>query len=78
MALFNQAQKEQFDENLEFMELVKRQNKFNHKQMATLTEYSEEAVRSWFAKEGSSKFRRVPSRAVSIAKMKLSDSGKLI
>jgi len=74
----NTAQQEQFDDNLEFMENVKRQNNFNHKQMARLTEYSEEAVRSWFAREDSSKFRRVPNRAVSIAKMKLSDSGKLI
>lgn len=74
----NAAEKEQFDDNLEFMESVKAQNNYNHRQMAALTEYSEEAVRSWFAKEDSSKFRKVPNRAVSIAKMKLADSGKLI
>ena len=74
----NAVTQEQFDDNLSYMENVKRQNNFNHRQMATLTEYSEETVRSWFAKEDSSKFRRVPNRAVSIAKMKLSDAGKLL
>lgn len=59
------------DSNLEFLTRVKLENEYTHRQMAELTCYEVETVRAWFAPEGSTKFRRVPDRAVELAKAKM-------
>lgn len=63
--------------NLDFVKQVRDENQYTHKQLSDLSGYSEEYVRSWFAKEDSSKFRTVPDRAVKIMKLQLASTDSL-
>ncbi len=73
----NAVRKEEVD-NLDFVTKVKDSHDMSYKELARLSEYSEEYVRSWFAQEGSAKYRAVPDRAVKIIKLKLKSEGPLI
>jgi hypothetical protein len=57
--------------NLDFVKQVRSENSYTYKQLSDLTEYSEEYVRSWFAKKDSTKYRAVPDRAITIMKLKM-------
>lgn len=57
--------------NFSFVSQIKTKQQLSYKQLAQLSEYSEESVRAWFADHSSSKFRGVPDRAVTIIKMKM-------
>ena len=61
--------------NLDFLKQIKIENSYTYKQLSDLTEYSEEYVRSWFAKQDSTKFRPVPDRAITIVKLKMTSTG---
>jgi len=61
--------------NLDFVKQLKIENSYTYKQLSDLTEYSEEYVRAWFAKEDSTKYRPVPDRAITIAKLKMTSAG---
>ncbi len=66
------------EENLNFVSSVRRKHSMSYRELARLSEYSEEYVRSWFAANGSSKYRPVPDRAVTIIKLKLKQEGPLV
>lgn len=66
------------DKNLAFMADVKRRHDMSSREMARLTEYSEDYVRAWFAPRNGPKFRPVPDRAVTIVKLKQKQEGPLI
>jgi hypothetical protein len=56
--------------NLEFLRQLKDENHYTYKELSEITEYSEEYVRAWFSPQGGTKFRLVPDRAVSFARLK--------
>ena len=58
-------------ENFEFVRGLKQAQNLSFKQLTELTGYSDESVRAWFSDHGSSKYRPVPDRAVTILKLKL-------
>jgi len=59
------------EDNLKYIRRVKDGSNLTWRQLSQLTGYSDEYVRAWFAKPGSSKFRTVPDRAVTIVKLKM-------
>lgn len=61
--------------NLDFVKQIREENQYTYKQLSELSGYSEEYVRSWFAKEDSTKYRPVPDRAVTIMKLKITSTG---
>ena len=63
----NAVRKEEVD-NLDFVTKVKDSHDMSYRELA----------RSWFAQEGSAKYRPVPDRAVKIIKLKLKSEGPLI
>lgn len=66
------------DTNFEFMRDLKESKDMSYRELARLVEYSEDYVRGWFASKSSAKYRPVPNRAVSIARLKLNRKGPLI
>ena len=62
------------EDNLDFLREVKEKGAMTHKQVAELTCYEIDTVRAWFAPPDSTKFRKVPDRAVQLAKAKLQNS----
>ncbi len=67
------ASKKEDDPNFSYVANVKKRNRLRYADLADLAEYSPETVRAWFAEQGSSKHRRVPSRAVTLIRMKLKE-----
>jgi hypothetical protein len=59
------------EENLNYIRYVKDGHELTWKELSKLSGYSEEYVRAWFARPGSSKYRPVPDRAVTIVKLKI-------
>ena len=60
--------------NLDYIKRIQKQRQLTHAEIAELSGYSLGHVRAWFVKPSSSRFRPVPTRAVTIIQLKLKDS----